>query len=347
MLNGDRCLRTVLAISVLLIFAINVRPASSRGFPGPAHSINQTTVDRRENASIVETSDLQAKGNESQRRTPIPLCCPPESRKKSKTCIKTNDTFHFPPLYDSYSFELLNDSPTIEAFDWTVRDPCNGRDEYRLQPEEIPEDAFMLLDNGSIYHPNMSLTTDPDSYCFGILDKDTYDVVLCFSAEDSPKSPVQVIFAGMIISALFLLATFVVYTVLPELKNMHGRTLRGYVGSLLVAYVTLVTMEISPQQQISNNMCIAFGSPLSRSSSILINSTLLLWKVAKRDGRFQPLDILLNNFERHDFHISPLPKYLWRRNIDTACEICTRRVTSLCLFQPSSSTSRSSRASSG
>ncbi|XP_017794200.1 PREDICTED: G-protein coupled receptor Mth2-like [Habropoda laboriosa] len=202
-------------------------------------------------------------GETKGKRTRVPLCCPDASRLTSTRCVQTNDTFPFPPLYDSRLLTLINQIPDRHRdLDLYVRNPCEGGQRYQLSPDRYPDDAFMLLDNGTIYKQNEKTILQEREYCFGVVDTDAYNVILCFDFEDdqADTEKITVVFpVGLIVSVPFLFVTFLVYTLLPELKNMHGRTLRGYIGSLLVAYVVLAVVQISPQEQISDPLCIAFA----------------------------------------------------------------------------------------
>jgi hypothetical protein len=65
-----------------------------------------------------------------------------------------------------------------------------------------------------------------DDLCMAIMEKDEYLLIKYYA-----------IFAPIIIiSMLCLLMTFIVYSICPELRNMHGYALRSYVVSLIVVY---------------------------------------------------------------------------------------------------------------
>jgi len=49
---------------------------------------------------------------------------------------------------------------------------------------------------------------------------------------------------GLSLSLPFLLATLLVYIVLPELRNLHGKTFMSYVGSMAAAYVDLIFVQL-------------------------------------------------------------------------------------------------------
>lgn len=46
------------------------------------------------------------------------------------------------------------------------------------------------------------------------------------------------------ISIPFLLATFLVYAFIPELRNLHGMCLMAYCGGLIVAYTFLAYLKL-------------------------------------------------------------------------------------------------------
>lgn len=50
--------------------------------------------------------------------------------------------------------------------------------------------------------------------------------------------------AAMISSVPFLLATFIVYAILPELRNVHGKSLMCYLMGLSIGYTILATVQI-------------------------------------------------------------------------------------------------------
>lgn len=50
--------------------------------------------------------------------------------------------------------------------------------------------------------------------------------------------------AGLMLSVPFLLATFLVYAFIPELRNLHGLCLMAYCGGLIVAYPFLAYLKL-------------------------------------------------------------------------------------------------------
>lgn len=193
----------------------------------------------------------------------IPLCCPYGNRMTNEKCIETNNTYSFPPLYNSNNLTLIDEIPDYRRyFHLSVKDPCKGWQRYKLSPKEYPEDEFMILDNGSVYKYNKNELLRETDYCLGILLSSVFDIIVCYKDEDEYEINVNEVLypIGMIVSVPFLFATFIVYCLLPELKNLHGYTLRAHIISLLVAYTTLSSVNVIPQKQISNSLCIIFGT---------------------------------------------------------------------------------------
>ncbi|XP_018352126.1 PREDICTED: G-protein coupled receptor Mth2-like [Trachymyrmex septentrionalis] len=120
----------------------------------------------------------------------------------------------------------------------TVRDPCVEQGYGR---QFIYANTYLLLTNGSLYTVTGEFIS-PKSYCFAIMFRKVYDVIICTG---QTKLPVY-ISACHLLSLPFLLLTFIVYSVLPELRNMHGYALRAHVGSLFITYAI-----IYPGQQVS------------------------------------------------------------------------------------------------
>lgn len=169
-----------------------------------------------------------------------------------------------------YEMDLMpaNVTASDKYFDFVIWNPCAGVNRYSLDPHTYEEDKWYLLSNGSILRP---LYKEPEErlldyhqYCLARVKKNEYWEYLVFFCEE--VYPIEdddnggVIYSfGMLASVPFLVATYVVYWLLPELRNLHGWTLRGYVGCLAMAYSLLGMFQLTPQEQISFDICITFG----------------------------------------------------------------------------------------
>lgn len=63
----------------------------------------------------------------------------------------------------------------------------------------------------------------------------------------------------MLTSVPFLIATFIVYAVLPELRNIHGKCLLCYLFFLTVAYSSLSLLKLKGNQYVEPTICRSFG----------------------------------------------------------------------------------------
>lgn len=168
-----------------------------------------------------------------------------------------------------YEMDLISTNVTAsnEYFDFIIWNPCAGMKRYSLHPHIYEEDEWYLLSNGSILRPLSEepeeLLLDYHQYCLARVRSYEYPEYLVFFCDE--VFPVDnnnggVIYSfGMLASVPFLVATYIVYWLLPDLRNLHGLTLRGYVGCLALAYSILGMLQLTPQERISNDICIIFG----------------------------------------------------------------------------------------
>lgn len=222
------------------------------------------TENWRENANTNTTSVCGC-----LKKACLPMCCPIGTRfAGNDKCLplKDGDKVKFPALHDPDSLNLLKEEIRVEDFHVFTWDPCHGGEKYNLQPNLTPDDEFKFLANGSIFLTNLETLLDFKRFCFAAIGDLTYNVVLCFDDTAdydlaATENETNVAFpVGMILSVPFLFLTFLVYSLIPELKNMHGCTLRGYIGSLIIAYTVLACVQITPQEKISDTACILMGT---------------------------------------------------------------------------------------
>lgn len=201
----------------------------------------------------------------------IPLCCPLGDRLIEEKCITGKGNYPFPDVYSYITSDSLQkeDKKLDKLFKLVVYDPCQQTGRFLLNPDdpEHPNDEYMFLTNGSLYQPHHVDFIPSTSYCLAVVHLDKFEVTVCFETmnetfdnEISNVNHPLGIPVGLIVSLPFLLATFVVYSILPELMSMHGYTLRGYVASLFVAYTILVVLQLTQQNAIAYSVCITLGT---------------------------------------------------------------------------------------
>ncbi|XP_032664916.1 G-protein coupled receptor Mth2-like isoform X1 [Odontomachus brunneus] len=208
------------------------------------------------------TSQLRPGSNLNERNSNIcnvtfciPICCEPGNRM-----IQVGNKWNCTPDDSNYDFpEVQGTSKKAdEIFPMFVSDPCTNGMRYALDVSLYPDDEYIILTNGSLYETIKDNLMDPTTYCYAVMNKSKYEPTFCFHGPSSPVDNMDFtgIPIGMIVSLPFLLLTFVVYTILPNLWNTHGHILRGYVGSLFVAYISLVPFQLLSPADVSYVGCI-------------------------------------------------------------------------------------------
>lgn len=171
-------------------------------------------------------------------------------------CININET-----LADilPHKHQLANDLRTISGvskyFNVIHNNICTSGT-YRLEPEQYEEDNFILHSNGSLFAIGELLPQW--RYCMDWQDNfKTIIVLICHRPENEIDTATTTIYPlGIIISIPFLLATLIVYSITPELRNLYGMTLMCYVGCLIAAYSFLAGGQLIYHGQ---PMCVIAG----------------------------------------------------------------------------------------
>lgn len=206
-------------------------------------SRNFMNTDGYNNVTIVP---YEACGNE----TCIQLCCPfGDHLSSTKKCVAGQDNYSFPDIHLKDSENKRLD----ELFQLTVRDPCvlQGSAHRILNHNE-----YSFLANGSLYRGPGEVLFSSTSYCLGILDRNIYDVIVCMKQIGFPVY----MSVCLLLSLPFLLTTFVVYTILPELQHVHSYTLRVHCASLFISNVIIFCVQEIPELS-EWKYCLPLGIP--------------------------------------------------------------------------------------
>lgn len=198
------------------------------------------------------------------------LCCRVGTfLTKAHGCIEitTNETeemVQLPAVYD-INLVLKNISMSDKYFNFVIWNPCAGGHRYFLDSHTYENDKWYLMSNGSLWQPKnlKKPILDYRQYCLARINSTEYREYLafvCMFKDDNDDKKVMMIFfySGMLVSVPFLIATYIVYWLLPELRNLHGLTLRGYIGCLATAYSTL-GMQVLISHHIVSSTCIVLG----------------------------------------------------------------------------------------
>jgi hypothetical protein len=211
----------------------------------------------------------------------VQKCCPVGyGMIESKSCRPSHFDFN-PQFYNVVS--VNGGSEIVEAVVPSFAILSNLEcAKFILRPESTEGDFSYLEVDGRLYvpkHVDPHLTTD--KYCLEevFLPEDEMEGIytfLCFPEDGMAEgTSLQFILCslGLIISSVFLLATFLVYACLPNLQNLHGKTLMCHVVSLFAAYVCLSVAQLGGEN-LDLSICAAVGESYIK---ITVHITNLLY----------------------------------------------------------------------
>lgn len=217
---------------------------------------------------VKTTTDGDQMNNNSERPR-VSLCCRVGTfLTETHGCmeITTNETEEMVQLPVVYDINLIreNISMSDKYFNFVIWNPCAGGHRYFLDSHTYENDKWYLMSNGSIWRPKSleKPILDYRQYCLARINSTEYREYLafvCMFKNNNGDEKVMIFFyGGMLVSVPFLIATYVVYWLLPELRNLHGLTLRGYIGCLATAYSTL-GMQVLISHHIESSTCIVLA----------------------------------------------------------------------------------------
>ncbi|XP_026470469.1 G-protein coupled receptor Mth2-like [Ctenocephalides felis] len=196
-------------------------------------------------------------------------CCPVGTGLVGKNCEVANDLPEFAPdIYYHRNADLRHHKWDRRWFAVVSGNTCNNGSRFMLEPDQHMSDINYLYLNGSLYVPNY---VDPlkffdhKSYCVDYMQFSnetswTWGTLMCVNIDMQLETDVifQIFPVGLIISIIFLILTFLVYLILPELHTIHGKALMHYVGALATAYSFLAVIQISTRSM-GDAECISYG----------------------------------------------------------------------------------------
>ncbi|XP_029161511.1 G-protein coupled receptor Mth-like, partial [Nylanderia fulva] len=172
--------------------------------------------------------------------TCIRLCCFLGNRLVDENCIPEEIEYIFPKVYTNDSTQ--SEKRVNELFKLSIYDSCQ---EDQLRPKDSQCD-YKIFTNGSIYLTYYKIFVESTSYCLTVVDGNEFEVTICSKTYDKINEMIdkKLRFSGEeimeisadIVSMLFLGLVFLVYSILPELRNRHGFMLRNYSGASFVVY---------------------------------------------------------------------------------------------------------------
>ncbi|XP_072748823.1 G-protein coupled receptor Mth-like isoform X2 [Anoplolepis gracilipes] len=183
--------------------------------------------------------------------TCIQLCCPLGDRLVDNDCIFGANKYNFPEVYKFNSDDLESENKTVdEIFQLIVRDPCHGTEHLLFYSNYFLEgEKYVYLTNGSLYFPDLyDIFVEPTSYCLAVVNHNQFEAIVCLETMNKINETIidyinahdintsYIIFCHTV-STLCLFIMFLIYSLLPELRNLHTIILRRYSSMLLIAYI--------------------------------------------------------------------------------------------------------------
>ncbi|XP_066943763.1 G-protein coupled receptor Mth2-like [Macrobrachium rosenbergii] len=187
------------------------------------------------------TLDLQTRLENMEANVTVPMCCGMrqvfniEAMECNPGLSRSEVTFHY------------EDGRQVEyKFAYNVKTGFPNCSFFNLQPETEPNDIFYVLPDGKLKVGAYSVTDD--RYCLLATEEDM-EALVCFPEVQPQKAffdrmLVTLYPAGLIISAIFLLATLLVYCLVEELRDLLGRCLMCNILALCIAQVSTVVVQM-------------------------------------------------------------------------------------------------------
>ncbi|XP_029679296.1 G-protein coupled receptor Mth2-like isoform X2 [Formica exsecta] len=208
--------------------------------------------------------------------TCIRLCCPFGNRLFNGTCIAGQGNFIFlPKIYGYFNDLLRNENKSVDnLFLLIVHDPCQKTG----QPFSIPfSNKITFFVNGSLHLHSYNTIVKSTSYCLTNVAGYRFNVNLCFKIKSKTIDNTQIVsvpiqkvsdkyqtstvvyICGFLATLLFSLVLFIVYSIVPELRNIHSFILRGYSGSIVIVNTVELVKIFIGGDVIEGFICITYA----------------------------------------------------------------------------------------
>ncbi|XP_029168405.1 uncharacterized protein LOC114938587 [Nylanderia fulva] len=201
--------------------------------------------------------------------TCIRLCCSLGDRLVNGNCIPEGIEYIFPNVYTNDSTQ--SEKRVNVLFELAIYDSC--QEGHVLHSKDIHD--YKIFINGSIYLTFDKIFVESTSYCLAVVDGNEFEVTICSKTYDKFKKITTnnetnkimntitnediIEMSADIVSILLLGSVFLVYSILPELRNKHDFMLRNYSGALTVAYgIDFVNIMIK-SDDIQYVVCVIIG----------------------------------------------------------------------------------------
>jgi hypothetical protein len=179
-------------------------------------------------------------------------------------CINDKDDYTSPIIYErnlmiDSSRYIIDNEELIRVFNWTIKHPYQKIRRYKISAPVCFTSFFytplkeQVIKNISInYSHSINYTQNETGY--NIITEKRMEITI-YSI---------LVTIAIVASLPCLLATVIVYSILPEMQNIHGYMLRAYVSSLFVAYMIIVVHRQTSLSQLGYTFCFILGTLYAR-----------------------------------------------------------------------------------
>lgn len=133
---------------------------------------------------------------------------------------------------------------------------------YRLVPSAKKNDNFQVTKTGWLLNESGSIIAKPDRFCLEQFSELNYQIlaVVCSPEKvESLEDGANIFYTiGMMLSLPFLFSTFLVYALIKDLRNLHGKSLMCHVATLSIAYTSLIVVQFITNSVVKE-WCIFLG----------------------------------------------------------------------------------------
>ncbi|XP_037073930.1 probable G-protein coupled receptor Mth-like 1, partial [Pollicipes pollicipes] len=213
------------------------------------------TVSLQDRASLLDPEDLRPA---CLRGTCLRKCCPRglKALREGLTCVPQTGPAPWRPAFHHALTQPLKRTEYHTVHGNALCRTANNSlgKVFALEPKYYSEDAFFLQEDGRLWVPDQHVTIELADFCVDQVEYhhegrtfDAHFAIVCFGDPGTQINVGNYVYRCLLlVSTLFLLATFAVYSAVPELRNLHGRCLMSHVAALFTAYVCNLASQLQP-----------------------------------------------------------------------------------------------------
>lgn len=125
-------------------------------------------------------------------------------------------------------------------------------------PSDNVMDEFGISKKGWLLNQTGHDLSQPETFCLEKM-QDSFEIftIVCYNTENDGLNLLYTI--ALIVSLPFLFCTFLVYALIKELRNLHGKSVMCHVATLLVAFTGLLITQFETRNIEGDLVCLILG----------------------------------------------------------------------------------------